>query len=87
MPKDAHAPRQTPLSAKPHGNIRLGIDTGGTFTDIVLVGDDGRIAVKKVDNASSNVGDDILNGSLDLLKQAELPPSGVAGRALHDGPG
>ena len=66
------------MSAKPHGNIRLGIDTGGTFTDIVLVGDDGRIAVKKVDNASSNVGDDILNGSLDLLQQAELPPSGVS---------
>lgn len=59
------------------GNVRLGIDTGGTFTDIVLVGDDGRIAVKKVDNASSNVGDDILTGSLDLLKESEIAPAGV----------
>lgn len=61
----------------PRDNIRLGIDAGGTFTDIVLVGDDGRIAVKKVDNASANVGDDILNGCLDLLKESNLSPSGI----------
>ena len=28
------------MSAKPRGNIRLGIDTGGTFTDVVAFDED-----------------------------------------------
>ena len=28
--------------------MRLGIDIGGTFTDIVYVGDDGEVATRKV---------------------------------------
>ncbi len=35
-------------------SYRIGVDIGGTFTDIVLLGSDGTIHTKKV---SSSVGD------------------------------
>jgi N-methylhydantoinase A len=42
-------------------NMRIGIDVGGTFTDIVSMGDDGTVTIKKVpstaDNYSRAIGD------------------------------
>ena len=44
---------------------RLGVDIGGTFTDIVLVAPDGRIYTKKV----SSTEDDYARGILEGIEQ------------------
>lgn len=52
---------------------RMSIDTGGTFTDIVLIKQDGTIAIRKVDNSSPNQEENILRGALELLTDAATP--------------
>ena len=34
------------------GEWRIGVDIGGTFTDIVLLGPEGRLSVRKVSSLS-----------------------------------
>lgn len=41
---------------------RLGIDVGGTFTDVVVVGDDGRVSVEKVPSTPQDASVGILDG-------------------------
>ena len=53
-----------------HSRAYLGIDTGGTFTDLVLLTQDGTIIVKKVDNLSSKYERNILRATLDILGEA-----------------
>ena len=42
--------------------FRLGIDVGGTFTDIVLLGDDGTILTMKVSSTPDDYSRAILQG-------------------------
>jgi N-methylhydantoinase A len=42
--------------------LRIGVDIGGTFTDIVVRGEDGRLAVKKVSSTVSDYSSGILRG-------------------------
>ena len=35
---------------------RLGVDIGGTFTDVVLIGEDGSLATKKVSSTPADYG-------------------------------
>jgi N-methylhydantoinase A len=56
----------------------LGIDTGGTFTDLVLMTRDGTIIVKKVDNLSSKYERNILRATLDILGEAGVSAGDVA---------
>jgi N-methylhydantoinase A/oxoprolinase/acetone carboxylase beta subunit len=39
--------------------MRVGFDIGGTFTDVILFGDDGRITTTKVLSLLDRVGEDI----------------------------
>ena len=52
----------------------FGVDTGGTFTDIVGVGGDGRILIRKVDNRAANPTDSIAKGVESLAREASIPP-------------
>lgn len=52
------------LTQKTH---RLGIDIGGTFTDIVLMGDDGTVLTQKVPSTPDNYAQGIVAGLAPLL--------------------
>ena len=46
---------------------RLGIDIGGTFTDVVLIGDDGTVLTQKVPSTPDNYAEGIAAGLAPLL--------------------
>jgi len=52
--------------------FRAGIDIGGTFTDIVLVGSDGSIHTKKVSSSVENYAAAIVNGLAELFSETGL---------------
>src|SRR5262245_17929919 len=54
--------------------FRLGVDVGGTFTDLVLVGPDGRALTRKVLSSTANYAEAILSGTQALLADAGLGP-------------
>src|SRR5437016_5519189 len=56
---------------------RLGVDIGGTFTDLVLVGDDGSLATRKVSSTPPDYADGIVDGLRALLADAGVPPAAV----------
>ena len=60
----------------------VGVDIGGTFTDIILVADDGGVAVAKVLSTPANYGDAILDGVGAVLGAAGLT-GGDLGRVVH----
>src|SRR6516165_2721770 len=51
---------------------RLGIDVGGTFTDLVLLTRDGCLVTRKVLSTSSNYAEAIFTGIADLLQEAGI---------------
>src|SRR5262245_18233504 len=53
---------------------RLGVDVGGTFTDLVLVTQDGRVVTRKILSTSSNYAEGIFAGIAEVMQDA-----GVAG--------
>src|SRR5215470_10380843 len=58
---------------------RLGVDVGGTFTDLVLVTQDGRLVTRKVLSTSSNYAEAIFAGIGDVLQEA-----GIAGGNVNE---
>ena len=59
--------------------FRVGADIGGTFTDIVLIGDDGSIATKKVLSTPADYGVAIAAGLAKLLKETGVDPAAIEG--------
>jgi N-methylhydantoinase A len=57
---------------------RLGVDVGGTFTDLVLVGPDGRALTRKVLSSTGNYAEAIVQGARELMAAAGLGPGDVA---------
>ena len=51
---------------------RVGADVGGTFTDIVVIGEQGRVLVKKVLSTPQNYASAIIGGLADLLSEAGI---------------
>ncbi|MBV8589769.1 MAG: hydantoinase/oxoprolinase family protein, partial [Acetobacteraceae bacterium] len=49
---------------------RLGVDVGGTFTDLVLLTRDGRLVTRKVLSTSGNYAEAIFAGIADVLRDA-----------------
>jgi len=68
------------VSESPAG-CSLGVDIGGTFTDIVVL-DDGRATFGKVLTTPHDPADALLAGSLDTLARAGVAPSSVR-RVAH----
>lgn len=60
-----------------HTGYRLGIDVGGTFTDIVLLGPQGRLLVKKISSTTDRYDDAIIEGTDQILKEAGVSPQQV----------
>ena len=58
--------------------FRLGVDVGGTFTDLVLVGPDGRALTRKVLSSTANYAEAILSGTRALLADAGVGPEAIA---------
>lgn len=56
---------------------RLGVDIGGTFTDIVLLSDDGSIVTKKVLSSPPDYSEAIESGVRELLKETGILPSQI----------
>ncbi len=58
----------------------LGVDVGGTFTDIVLVGGDGRVSTRKVSSSAGDYSAAIISGIKAVLAECGIEPHNV--RAL-----
>src|ERR1051325_3736122 len=63
-------------------SFRAGVDIGGTFTDIVLLGDDGSRYTKKVSSTVDDYARAIVEGLAALLQEIGAAASGVV-ELLH----
>ena len=53
-----------------NGSFRLGVDIGGTFTDVVLLGDDGAVLTTKVLSTPDDYARGVVDGASALLARA-----------------
>ena len=51
---------------------RVGVDIGGTFTDIVLLGSDGAIHTKKISSSVGNYAQAIVDGLSEVFRETGL---------------
>jgi N-methylhydantoinase A len=58
---------------------RVGVDVGGTFTDIVLLGDDGTIHTKKISSSVENYAQAIVEGLAEVFRE-----TGLRGAAIEE---
>src|SRR2546427_7087673 len=60
-------------------SYRVGVDIGGTFTDIVLLGSDGTIHTKKISSSVENYAAAIVEGLAELFRE-----TGLSGEAIEE---
>ena len=65
------------ISAVNNRGYRLGVDVGGTFTDVVLMGPGGRLAVKKVSSTPGSYDEGILTGIRQALEETGVSPQDI----------
>jgi N-methylhydantoinase A len=58
---------------------RVGVDIGGTFTDIVLIGSDGAVLTKKISSSVEDYARAIVEGLAEVFAEA-----GIAGSAIEE---
>ncbi len=58
---------------------RIGVDIGGTFTDLVLVGGEGRVRTRKVPSTPDDYGRGIVAGIAELMAAEGLAPEAITG--------
>jgi N-methylhydantoinase A len=58
-------------------SLRVGVDIGGTFTDIVVLGSDGAIHTKKVSSSVGNYAQAIVDGLSELFAETGLSGSAI----------
>jgi N-methylhydantoinase A len=58
---------------------RVGVDVGGTFTDIVLLGSDGTIHTKKISSSAENYAQAIVEGLAEVFRE-----TGLGGAAIDE---
>ena len=63
-------------------NFRIGVDIGGTFTDIVLLADDGVLHTRKVPSTVEDYSRGIMEGITELFRQTGVTAADVA-EVLH----
>jgi N-methylhydantoinase A len=61
-------------AARPSDAVRVGVDVGGTFTDLVVARADGTLRVGKVSSTPADPAVAVLDGLAALLRQAGIPP-------------
>lgn len=69
--------RETLLPGVSTATYRVGVDIGGTFTDIVVLGSDGSIMTRKVASTVQNYGQGIVDGLRELFEQSGVPPASL----------
>ncbi len=57
---------------------RAGVDVGGTFTDIVLLGDDGTIHTKKISSSVGNYAQAIVDGLSEVFRETRLAGGAIS---------
>ena len=57
------------------GDVRVAVDIGGTFTDIVLMKPDGVLSESKVSTTPDDPSRAVIDGILDLLREHAVPPA------------
>src|SRR6185369_17598315 len=63
-------------------SYRLGVDVGGTFTDLVLVGPDGRALTRKVLSSTGDYAEAIVCGASELMAAAGIGAADL-GELIH----
>src|SRR2546430_4926157 len=63
-------------------SFRVGVDIGGTFTDIVLLDADGRIHTKKISSSVSDYAQAIVEGLRELFGETGLD-GGAVDEVIH----
>src|SRR5262245_30423714 len=58
----------------------LGVDVGGTFTDLVIVDQQGRVWLTKVPSTPADLADGVLRGLEALGEELDLKPQSLLGR-------
>jgi N-methylhydantoinase A len=58
---------------------RLGVDIGGTFTDVVLLGGDGTMHTRKVLSTPDDYARGVIEGAVGVLEEAGVDPGEVSG--------
>ena len=61
---------------------RVGVDIGGTFTDIVFLGENGERLTKKVSSTVDNYATAIVDGLAELMRERDLDPAEIV-ELLH----
>src|SRR5690349_19701201 len=56
---------------------RLGVDIGGTFTDVVLLGSDGTMRTQKILSTPDDYAQGVIDGAIMLLETAGVSPAEV----------
>ena len=64
--------------SKQGAGSRIGVDVGGTFTDVVLALPNGQIYVNKTTTTPNDPGEAVVAGISSVLRDAELDPKDVA---------
>jgi len=67
------------LATVPPRSFRLGVDIGGTFTDVVLLGDDGSVHTKKVLSTPDDYARAVVRGAVALLDECGVGGGEVTG--------
>jgi N-methylhydantoinase A len=65
------------LGGSAHGGVRVGVDIGGTFTDIVALRANGEVLTRKLSSTASDYSEGIATGLADLLGADGLPGGSV----------
>lgn len=60
-------------------SLRIGVDIGGTFTDVVALGDRGEVITRKVPSTPEDYSRGIAEGIAALLAELGAPPQAVKG--------
>ena len=63
--------------------FRIGIDIGGTFTDIVVLGPDGAVTTSKVPSTPDHYSRGILDALSGLVNGEGINPASIA-QVMHD---
>src|SRR5215472_11631290 len=58
-------------------DYRIGVDVGGTFTDIVFIGKDGEIRTRKVSSSVADYARAIVEGLGDVLEHHSIDPHSI----------
>ena len=62
---------------------RVGVDIGGTFTDIVLLGSDGSVHTKKVSSSVDNYARAIVEGLGEVFRETGIAPARDSTKIRH----